>query len=575
MRLHQRNVDLFFATAPSFVASLPPAPDRDNAPVDDATLALNNSAVILRFEIIRLLDTFSIERAAIDLPEGDCSKADIALENILDMLDNLVDDSISGSQQHLCKCFSKLESLEREILRLNPALGLDGLRQVPNEVLKLISYVKPGGHAAARYRRLAQDAKQFNHAMDRVFSRRMGIIEAEATEVFHQDRNSKADDLEVDKSDLEEIHAARKLCSAAKTIAQIMTRSTCKKPHSAYINLSGFSEAKILTIMTVCHSGNKWRAVQWTSTNSHDASATTNQTLRTAICEEIRRRHRPKSILHIGVCQDGSWRTHNIPSNISATHAKPPETNLAELIFPERAQEKVNKLEKSDRLSLATRLGGSLLCLLGSPLLQNNWNSETMRCSGGDIFVSGHFHQDVSRDPTTVADNKSFILHLGVLLWELFFQQKVNITEEDEEDEEDDDDDVPLFNALSREEAAWRDKFVDAACLDIITNCLEAWCEDEADEEKLRASIHGKVFRPLREYWASYSHPRLPIISMPNKGSGDPFTHYGSADMLNAPGGTVNKSTGSGINFPGANFYGAVTFWPPSPQNPPSEHPKK
>ncbi|EWZ86334.1 hypothetical protein NW765_001377 [Fusarium oxysporum] len=48
--------------------------------------------------------------------------------------------------------------------------------------------------------------------------------------------------------------------------------------------------------------------------------------------------------------------------------------------------------------------------------------------------------------------------------------------------------------------------------------------------------------------------------SVPNKGSGNTFTHFGYGDMLNVAGGTVNKSTGSGNHFPGATFSGPVTF---------------
>ncbi|SPJ72134.1 uncharacterized protein FTOL_01862 [Fusarium torulosum] len=59
------------------------------------------------------------------------------------------------------------------------------------------------------------------------------------------------------------------------------------------------------------------------------------------------------------------------------------------------------------------------------------------------------------------------------------------------------------------------------------------------------------------------------------RGSGDIFTHYGSGDMFNAPGGIQNISKGSGNHFPGATFSGAVTFGSPAPQNLPSEHPKK
>ncbi|RKK67487.1 hypothetical protein BFJ69_g14455 [Fusarium oxysporum] len=48
--------------------------------------------------------------------------------------------------------------------------------------------------------------------------------------------------------------------------------------------------------------------------------------------------------------------------------------------------------------------------------------------------------------------------------------------------------------------------------------------------------------------------------SVPDERSGNTFAQYGSGDQLNAPGGTVNKSTGSGNHFPGATFSGPVTF---------------
>lgn len=48
--------------------------------------------------------------------------------------------------------------------------------------------------------------------------------------------------------------------------------------------------------------------------------------------------------------------------------------------------------------------------------------------------------------------------------------------------------------------------------------------------------------------------------SVPREGSGDIFTNYGSGDMLNAPYGKVNKSSGTGPQFPGATFSGSVSF---------------
>lgn len=48
--------------------------------------------------------------------------------------------------------------------------------------------------------------------------------------------------------------------------------------------------------------------------------------------------------------------------------------------------------------------------------------------------------------------------------------------------------------------------------------------------------------------------------SVPREGLGHVVSHYGSGDMLYAPGGTVNKTSGSGNQFPGATFSAPVTF---------------
>ncbi|KAF4447058.1 serine protease [Fusarium austroafricanum] len=500
MRLPHQNVNLFFAVTPAFIASLPPAPDRDEDPVNDGTLALNNAIISLRFEITRLLITLTEERASVELSESDYAEASPALEDILEMLNSLVDDSVPRSKEAL-HIFPKLVSLNKAIICLNPALGFDASQTVPLEVSNYISFNNPGGHIAAQYRRSAQEARRFNSTIDRVFSHHTDITKQEATEVFYRDRDNKVDELESDKCDLKEIHAAKKLCRASKVISQIMTNSTCQKPHSAYIKLSGFSEAQIFTIITMCHTGSKWRAVQWTSTDTH---CTTDQALRAEICDELTRRHRPKTMLHIRVGSDGSWQTHKPAASTPTHHPEPPQATLEELLIPNRALEKGTKLKKADRLSLAVKLGVSLLCLLGSPLLQGSWNSESMRCEAGDIFSLGHFQREVNYD-LTASDNRSFILGFGALLWELFFQQKVDIMDDDIEDEGSDDD--SLFNALNREVETWGDRCVDAACLDIVSKCLDLWCED-GDEDELRASMHAQVLRPLREYSSSYNPPQ-------------------------------------------------------------------
>ncbi|KAI6771494.1 hypothetical protein HG531_009119 [Fusarium graminearum] len=78
-------------------------------------------------------------------------------------------------------------------------------------------------------------------------------------------------------------------------------------------------------------------------------------------------------------------------------------------------------------------------------------------------------------------------------------------------------------------------------------------------ESQIRNSVAGQPRRPIEE-------------TLIHKSANSSSNNYGSGDQLNAPGGTVNKSTGSGNQFPGAAFHGSVSFGSPSPQNPPSEH---
>ncbi|KAJ5390820.1 uncharacterized protein N7496_001888 [Penicillium cataractarum] len=48
--------------------------------------------------------------------------------------------------------------------------------------------------------------------------------------------------------------------------------------------------------------------------------------------------------------------------------------------------------------------------------------------------------------------------------------------------------------------------------------------------------------------------------SVPREESGAIFNNYGSGEMLNAPYGTINMSSGTGPQFPGATFSGSVSF---------------
>lgn len=66
-------------------------------------------------------------------------------------------------------------------------------------------------------------------------------------------------------------------------------------------------------------------------------------------------------------------------------------------------------------------------------------------------------------------------------------------------------------------------------------------------ESQIRNSATGQPKRPVEE-----ASIRESVNST--------FNHFGSGDQLNAPGGTMNMSTGSGNQFPGATFSGPVQF---------------
>lgn len=77
-----------------------------------------------------------------------------------------------------------------------------------------------------------------------------------------------------------------------------------------------------------------------------------------------------------------------------------------------------------------------------------------------------------------------------------------------------------------------------------------------AENDAIKAAMKDQV-KGLRDTIQKLSTMEA---SIPKDRPGHTFTYYGSGDQLNAPGGNVNKSTGSGNRFPGATFSGFVSF---------------
>lgn len=196
-----------------------------------------------------------------------------------------------------------------------------------------------------------------------------------------------------------------------------------------------------------------------------------------------------------------------------ASYAICPNTALQEVLTAEAVL-----LETADRLDLSVKVVRSLLCLIGSPFLQGAWKSADILFSKNTteaddeqkkIYMLEEVQTNALGKLTSPSSKRSVILDLGLLLWESFYAQKINVTEDDEEADEEDET-LPLFNALNCEMNKVRRTCAgdNVPWLDIISNCLNAYSEDKLDNEKLRTNLYITIFKPLRECLKSYQ-PRI------------------------------------------------------------------
>lgn len=97
MYLAEADARLFFAVVPAFVDALPPSPGQHQS--EDRNQANRDNAItFLRFEIQELPRVFTKDRATYDLSEDAFSTASDALEDILVLLDERVDDAMLGHE---------------------------------------------------------------------------------------------------------------------------------------------------------------------------------------------------------------------------------------------------------------------------------------------------------------------------------------------------------------------------------------------------------------------------------------------------------------------------------------------
>ncbi|CAN9186583.1 unnamed protein product [Alternaria alternata] len=136
--------------------------------------------------------------------------------------------------------------------------------------------------------------------------------------------------------------------------------------------------------------------------------------------------------------------------------------------------------------------------------------------SGSNLQI---YVDDVSKLDTNPARmTKHFVLEFGALLWELFFLQEVEVLEDKENDEDGElNEEISLYNALVRTYEDGTALFLQAICLEIVSNCLETYEElgEGVAEGDIRARVYDKIVKPLQDLASTYSEtsPSRPVVA--------------------------------------------------------------
>lgn len=417
--------------------------------------------------------------------------------------------------------FPKLQALEALLRPSGQIAGSDLLIHLPAEILGYIKY--PADDAEPQqYREIRIAVRDFNQAMRDTYKARIveaepDLFQAESTEVFYRSREDTSDD---------GLLQAERLCGYTKTIAKAFEKSQrlCEPPHAARIHLSGFEESEIDMVVSMCgNTQQKWHDVQWLCPSpTSPPNAQKSHTI--PVCSSLKRSQKRRHRLRIQLEADGSWNDISEPQDQTKKYVALEKT-LKELLYPKEVedatQEASRKWTVMSRLRLVLNLVRSLLCLLGSPLLQEPWESRNILVKdiadeSSDrrveikpyVFIKlmGYAQED---EPERSQKARLSIIYLGVLLCELLCREKVTITDDDKEYDDENkniDEGLTLYNALNRTMNDLKPDWPgDNFYLNLIFIYLKLY--DEYDViDNFRAKLYRYIFEPLK----SFESHRLP-----------------------------------------------------------------
>lgn len=422
------------------------------------------------------------------------------------------------------------------------------------------------GAEPLQYRKIANPIQHFNNTIKGIYEAHMAnaeldLAQVEAIQIFHQSRQSQDDNTDNMEAEAD-IQHAQKVCESTMSLAKLFSKALkpCSPPHSAHIHLSGFDEREIDMLISVCGvDRTRYHNVHWVSSIS-PTRAELQQGPPDSICTVLKESSDALTKLRIHLQRDGCWNSWRPGPQDRVRKCVAPKKTLDEWLCPtidgEAATVGSSKLTKKNKLRLALKIAKSLLCFLGSPLLQGPWKSQTILVSeiaGGlpheDLnikpYIFGRLTGCLEQDNSEASEcmrTKSSILDLALLLWEVFVGEKVTIADEDRDEDEEEVD--SLFDALNIREIKSRESsFIDIFCLDIIANCLNLYGQARKIDAAFRAKLYWDIVKPLIKSCEDY---------MPKKKTAK------STELFSLP--TLHRTAvGTGIIIQQAKQHNALT----------------
>jgi len=254
-----------------------------------------------------------------------------------------------------------------------------GLLQARVTALVRFADPKRNEEVPAQYKDVADRAYKLNRALARIFEH-----ENNETSLMHTEGGDNA------------CHKAKRnfslktydrISAATKALSIVINNryTECPQRHLTWVNLDSCCESRdevlIKTMVTACdqHHLPGWRTVHWTM--SPDESSR-KQDPNWKLCQTLQMTSSQQKAVHIELSPDGSWED---VSQTQASTIKLRRQRIEALSWVPQDCYPVHmslagasRHKKEERLAFAVRVVQSVLCLVGSPLVQRRWKPEDL-----------------------------------------------------------------------------------------------------------------------------------------------------------------------------------------------------